>query len=256
MTDVPITNEHRRPMHPRAPSVQTYARLAGVLFLISLVAGGFGEFFVPSKLIVSGDATATAHNIMASNALFRMGFAGYLVEAMCDVALTLILYVLLRPVHRDLALLAAFFRLVGTAVFGFAELFYFAPSLILGGADYLKTFSPDQLNTLALLSLRLYGYGGGIFMVFYGVPSMILGYLIFQSGYLPKLLGILLALSGLGFVTRNFVLVLAPGHASSLLLLPVVLAGLSLTLWLLVKGVDVAKWEESAARADHWSAPG
>src|SRR5712692_9136116 len=167
-----MANGDRRVAHARAASVQTYARIAGVLFLISILAGGFGEFFVPSKLIVSGDATATANNIMASGSLFRMGFASYLIEALCDVALTLILYVLLRPVHKDLALLAAFFRLVSTATFAISEFFFVAPSLILGGADYLKTFSPDQLNTLAFLSLRLYVYGGGISFVFYGVASI------------------------------------------------------------------------------------
>jgi uncharacterized protein DUF4386 len=228
-----------------------YARIAGVLLLISAVAGGFGEFFVPSQLIVSSDATATVNNIIASDALFRMGLASYVVEALCDVGLALILYVLLRPVQRDLALLAAFFRLVSTAVFGVAEvLFYAAPSLILGGADYLKTFSPEQLNTLAFLSLRLYGYGSGIAFAFYGVGSILFGYLIFQSGYLPKLLGILLALSGLGFVIRTFLLILAPAYASLVFLLPTVVAGLALTVWLLVKGVDVRKWEGEAALAD------
>ena len=102
-------------------SAQTYARIAGVLFLISIVAGGFGEFYVPSTLIVSADATATANNIRASEWLFRLGFAGYLVEALCDIGLTLVLYVLLRRVHEELALLAAFFRLVSTAVFAAAE---------------------------------------------------------------------------------------------------------------------------------------
>src|SRR6202040_2553447 len=107
---------------------------------LSFVAGGFGEAYVPSKLIVSADATATAENIKALHSLFRMGFAGYLVEAVCDISLTLILYVLLRPVRKDLALLAAFFGLVGTAVYAVAELFYFAASHILGGAGYLKAF--------------------------------------------------------------------------------------------------------------------
>lgn len=232
-----------------SPSAQTYARITGVLFLISFVAGGFGEFYVPSQLIVSADAAATANNIIASNSLFRLGFASYLVEAVCDVALMLTLYVLLRPVHKDLALLAAFFGLVSTATFAFAELFYFASSLILGGADYLKTFSPDQLNTLALLSLKLSGYGGGIFMVFYGVASILRGYLIFQSGYLPKVLGALLMLGGLGFVIRNFALVLSPAYASDFLLLPTVIATLSLTLWLLVRGVNVPKWEKRAAES-------
>ena len=227
----------------RAP-VQTYARIAGVLFLITIVAGGFGEFYVPSTLIVSADATATANNIRASEWLFRLGFAGYLVEALCDIGLTLVLYVLLRRVHEELALLAAFFRLVSTAVFAAAELFYFAATFILGGAAYLKTFSPDQLNALALLSLKLYGYGGGIFMVFYGIPSILLGYLMFRSGYFPRILGALMALGGLGFVVRNFLLVLAPAWASSLLLLAMTLAVLPMTVWLLVKGIDVRKWEE------------
>ena len=194
------------------------------------------------------DATATANNIVASESLFRLGFASYLLEAMCDIALALILYVLLRPVRRDLSLLAAFFGLVSTATFAVAELFYyFGASLILGGAPYLKTFSPAQVNTLVQLLLKLYGTGGEIFMVFYGVAAILRGYLIFQSGYLPKFLGVLLALGGLGFVTRNFALVLAPAYASDFLLLPMFLAGVSLTGWFLVKGVDVSKWEEKAA---------
>ena len=228
--------------------VQTYARIAGALFLLSVVAGGFGEFFVPHKLIVSSDATATANNIRASAFLFRMGFAGYLVEAICDTALTLVFYVLLKPVRRNLALLAVYFRIIATALFAVAELFYFAALLILGGADYLKTFSPDQLNTLALLSLKLYGFGGEIFMVFYGSANLILGWLIFRSGFLPRALGVLLALSGLGFVIQNFLLVLAPAYAFRLLALPMMLAALTLTVWFLVRGVDVPKWEEKAAR--------
>src|SRR5439155_2181656 len=111
----------------------------------------------------------------------RLGFAGYLVEAVCDVALALILYALLKPVQRDVALLAAFFGLIGTALFGVAELFYFAAPLVLRGAEYSKVFSPDQLNALALLSLRWFGYGGTIFMVFYGVAWVLRGYLIFRS---------------------------------------------------------------------------
>jgi len=231
--------------------VQTYARIAGVLFLISIVAGGFGELYVPTVLIVSGDATATANNVIASDFLFRMGFASYLVEAICDIALTLILYVLLRPVGRELALLTAFFRLVGTAIFAATELFYFAPAFILGGADYLKTFSPDQLNTLAYVSLRMYVYGGGLFFAFGGVGSILLGYLIFRSGYLPKILGALMALGGLGFVIRSFALALVPASASLgvILLLPTGLAMLSLTGWLLVRGVDVPKWGARAAAA-------
>jgi hypothetical protein len=227
-------------------SIQTYARVAGALFLISMVAGFFGELYAPSHVIVSGDAAATAKNIIAHSLLFRAGFASYLIEALCDIALSLVMYELLRPVRKDLALLAAFFGLVSTAVFAVAELFYFGSSLIVGGAGYLKTFSPDQLNSLGLLSLKMYVLGGAIFMVFYGTATLLRGYLIYRSGFLPKALGALLAIAGIGFIVSNFVVVLAPAYASDLLLLPMFLAGLSMTVWLLVKGVDVRQWEARA----------
>jgi Domain of unknown function (DUF4386) len=237
-----------------ATSIQTYARIAGVLFLFTLVAGGFGEAYAPSQLIVPGDATATAHNLLTSDLLFRLGFVAYLVEVVCDVSLTLLLYVLLRPVNANLALLAVFFRLMGTATFAFGELFYFAPSLIFGGDAYLNTFSPDQLNTLALLSFNLYTTAFDLFTVF-GVASVLLGYLMLRSGYLPWVLGVLWILGGLGFVTRNVVFVLAPDYASSLLLAPNALAVLSLGIWLLVRGVNAAKWNERAALAAYASMP-
>ena len=229
-------------------SIQTYARVAGVLFLISMLAGFFGELYAPSHVIVSGDAAATAKNIVAANLLFRAGFAAYLVEAVCDISLSLVMYEILKPVRRDLALLAAFFGLVSTAVFAVAELFYFGSSLLVGGAGYLKSFSPEQLNSLGLLSLKMYGLGGGIFMVFYGIATLLRGYLIYRSGFLPKALGAVLALAGIGFIVSNFVQVLAPAYASDLLLLPMFVAGVSMTAWFLVKGVDVARWEAIAGR--------
>lgn len=230
-------------------SIQTYARVAGVLFLLSIVGGGIGEFYIPSRLIVSADAAATAKSIIAFNSLFRIGFAAYLVEAMCDIALSLLMYVLLKPVHKHVALLAAFFGLVSTAVFAGAELFYFAPTFILGGASSLRAFSPDQLNTLVLLSVRLYGYGAGVFMAFYGVATGIRGYLVYRSYYLPKFLGVLMMLAGAGFIAKNFTLVVAPAFSSDIFLLPMPLAAVSLTLWFLVKGVDVPKWEARISAA-------
>jgi hypothetical protein len=243
----PTAIDDRQRTNDRATSLQTYARIAGVLFLVSMVAGGLGEFYIPTKLIVSGDAAATAKNIIASNSLFRIGFATYLIEAICDIGLSLVFYVLLRPVHKNLALLAAFFGLVSTAVFAGAELFYFLPVHILGGADYLKTFSPEQLNTLTLLSLKLYGLGAGIFLAFYGIATLLRGYLIYRSNYLPKFLGVLLALAGLGFIAKNFFLVLAPAFPSDFFLLPMPLAGVAMTVWFLVKGIDVSKSEAKAA---------
>ena len=117
-------------------NVQRYARIAGALFLVSLVAGGLGEAYIPSKLIVAHDAAATVANIKNFDSLYRLGFATFLIESLCDITLVLILYALLKPVSKELSLLAAFFGLVGTALFAFAELFYFAPLLLIaGGAD-------------------------------------------------------------------------------------------------------------------------
>ena len=230
------------------PSIQKWAKAAGILFLITIVAGGVGEGFVPAALIVAGDAAATAKNIVASDGLFRLGFAGWLVEAICDIALALVLYVVLRPVNKHLALLAALFGVVATAVFAVAEIFYISAGYLLGGANYLQTFSPEQLNTLALLSLKLYGVGGMLSTLFYGARSLVFGYLMFRSGYLPKALGALVALSGASFVLANIAFAAAPAYASSRLFqLPVFLALFALTGWFLVKGVDIAKLNERAA---------
>lgn len=227
-------------------NVQRYARIAGILFLISLVCGGFGEAYVPSKLIVAGDAAATVANIKNFDFIYRLGFAAFLIESLCDIALVGILYVLLKPVNKTLSLLAAFVGLVGTAIFAFAELFYIAPLLITGGADYLKTFTPDQLNSLVLLSMKFYGYAGMITTAYYGLSWIFRSYLIWESGYLPKFIGVLMAIGGIGFVVKNFLLILAPAYASDVFLMLMFPGGLAMTIWLLVKGVDVAKWNAKA----------
>lgn len=239
--------ESSLPTRWQASAVQTYARIAGVLALLSFIAGGFGEAYIPSKLIVATDAAATVENLKTSDLLFRLSFAGYLVEACCDIVLALIFYVLLKPVHRYISLLAAFFGLIGTATFATAELFYFAPTVVLRGGGYLKSFTPDQLNTFALLSLKVFGLGAAIFTVFYGVGWVLRGYLMFQSGYFPKFLGILMTVAGLAFILSNFALVLAPGYRFGWLLLAMLPGFLLMTVWLLVKGVDLPKWEEKTA---------
>jgi len=218
--------------------------------------GGYQEYvlvpfeglaLIPEEIKPIDAAPLMCAGITTFNSLFRLGFAIYLIEALCDVALNLIFYVLLRPVHKNLALLAVFFGLMSTALYAVAELFYFAASIILRGGDALKAFSPDQLNALALLSLKVFGTGAGLFMVFYGVASVLRGYLIFRSGYLPRFLGVLLVLAGLGFITKNFALVLAPAYAWDALLLPMFLAAVSLMVWFLAKGVDIPKWRARSA---------
>lgn len=235
------------PLVLRRSAVQTYAKVAGVLVLFSFIAGGFGEAYVPSKLIVGTDAAATVENFKSSDIMFRLSFAGYLVEARCDIALALIFYVLLKPVHKYVSLLAACFGLIGTATFAAAELFYFAPTLVLRGGGHLKSFSPDQLNTLVLLSLKLFGLGAAIFTVFHGMGWVLRAFLMFQSRYFPKLLGVLMMVAGLAFMVSNFALVLAPQYRSGWLLFTMLPGSLLMTVWLLVKGVDLPKWEERTA---------
>ena len=228
-------------------SGQTYARIAGVLLLLSMIGGGLGEAYIPAQIIVRGNPAATARNIDQSEMLFRLGFATYLVEASCDIALSLVFYFLLRPVRKDLALLAAFFGLVSTSTYASAELFYFM-ALVARKTEYLSAFTPEQREAIASFSLRIFGTGADVFMVFYGIASFTRGYLMFRSAYLPKFLGVLLMLAGVGFVTRSFTAVLTPAYSSALLLLPMAPAGLSMMVWFLVKGVDVAKWDAAAAR--------
>jgi hypothetical protein len=219
-------------------NLRSYARVLGVLLLLSAIFGGLGEAYIPSKLIVAGNAAATASNIRASDLLFRLGFAAYLVEGICDVAVALVFYVLLRPVRKELALLSAFFGLVSTATFAVCELFYLAVPLVLKDAAYMQSFSPDQRNTLAILLLKAYSLGGGAFLAFYGSASLIRGYLIFRSGYLPRFLGILLALAGACFVVKTATLVLAPAYSSDVLLLPMFLALIAMTFWFLFRPVE------------------
>jgi len=228
-------------------SVQRYARAAGILILLSMIFGTWGEAYVPGKIIVGNDAGATARNILASPLLFRSAFAAYLVEAVCDVALAMVFYVLLRPVNRNLALLTAFLAIVATVTYAFAECFYFAPSLVLSGDAYLRTFTPDQLNTFVLLSMKLFGTIAGIFIGFYGLATMLRGYLIYQSGYLPRTLGVLFLIGGAAFVTDNLAIVLAPQYASGFLLALMAPAGIAMMLWLLVKGIDIRRVQTQPA---------
>ena len=227
-------------------SPQLYARVGGLLYVIIILAGITGELFVRGSLVVSRDAAATAHNIMASPSLWRAGIAGDLVMHLCDVGLMLVFYVLLRPVSRNLAMLAVLFNLVQTAVLVADKLNLLLPLFLLGDADYLKAFSPAQLQALSYVSLRTHDYGFGFGLIFFGAACLVVGYLIFRSGYLPRAIGVLMQVAGVCYLANSFALVLSPALASKLfpaIMLPPFVAETSLALWLLFKGVDVTKWE-------------
>ncbi|MFY9584231.1 MAG: DUF4386 domain-containing protein [Candidatus Acidiferrales bacterium] len=230
-------------------SPQLYARIGGVLYLIIIVVGIFDEAFVRNRIIVSGDATATAANIRSLESLWRFGIAAEFFLLICAVALTLIFFVLLRPVSRDLALLAVFFNLVSLAVEAAVQLYLLGALFPLGKAEYLRAFEPEQLYALASLSVKSHSYGFGVALIFFGCVCLILGYLIFRSGFLPKALGVLMQIAGLSYLMDSFVLILAPTFANQIfpaVLVPAFVGEASLCLWLLVKGVNVEKWEEKA----------
>jgi hypothetical protein len=235
--------------HHVAASPRVLARTGGLLYLIIIVGGIVGEVFVRGSLIVAGDATATAAKIMASESLWRVHIANELFMLICTTVLALILYLLLQPVSRVLALLAVLFNLVSIALEAGNELNLLATLRLLGDAAYLKVLDPAQLHALAYLPLLAYAYGFGVGLIFFGCECLVLGYLIFRSGYLPKGIGALMMIAGVCYLTNSFAMILAPALAHRLvpaILLPALVGEASFCLWLLVKGVNIERWKTQA----------
>ncbi|HUP88349.1 MAG TPA: DUF4386 domain-containing protein, partial [Longimicrobiales bacterium] len=216
-----------------------------VFLILTMVGGWLGELHIPSRFM-TGDPATTAAQLRLHKDLFRLGFATYLIEAFSDLVLAWLFYVILKPVHRDLALLSAFFGLVSMSLFAVTKMFYFSASLFLK-TGYLTAFSPEQIDGLAGAFLSLYGGLSGLFMLFYGTAWIIRGYLTFRSGYLPRFLGALMALAGLGFFAKNLTKLIAPAYSSDILLAPMFLNVVVLAIWMLVKGADGNKWDRVAA---------
>ena len=228
-------------------TVQTYARVAGLMFIISIVAGGFGEGYVPIQLIAANDAAATVANLKANDMLYRLSFATYLIEALCDVGIAVLFYLLLKPVNHALAMFTVFIGLLSTALYAVCEIFYFGlPQLLMRDAGYLKAFTPEQINALVLLSIKVFNYGAGLFLVLYGIGWIIRGSLMIRSGYFPKILGALMIIGGASFVASTLTQVLAPQLNTPYMLFLMAPGGILLGLWLLIRGINVAKWEERA----------
>ena len=235
--------------HPSSPeNLRSWARLAGVLGVLTLIGGGFGEAYVPSVILVSGDAAATARNMLAAESLFRWGFAGYLLEALCDAGLTLAFWVLVRPVHRNLAAGMVVFRIISTCGFAAAMMLWFGALSTLKESAAVAAYPREQLDALVYLLLRISGFGQALFSMFYGVANVMFAWLIYRSGYIPRIFGVGFAVMGVGFTLRTFLLVLAPAYASPLLLATAALAFPPFVVWLLVKGVDVPKSQPELRR--------
>lgn len=219
-------------------SLKKTARMAGFLYLVFMVTLIFSSV-VRSKLIVFGDAAATANNIMASEWLFRIGFMSEILSAVFFLLAAWALYVLLKPVNNDLALLFVLLNLGGVAIECINMLNLFTATLLLSGADYLKVFQVNQLQSLAMLFINLYQNGFIIAQVFYGTWLFPLGYLVFKSGFLPRILGILLMVDCFGILIWFFQFFLFPNY--EVISYPSFVVGfiaeLSISLWLLIKGI-------------------
>src|SRR5919206_2840768 len=233
-------------------SPRQLARTAGALYLINILGGAFAIGIVPAMLVVAGDAAATARNIQTHELLYRLGLAAHLVVTVTNVPLAVIFYDLFKVVNRRLALLDACFILVATAIEAAGLLHQFAPLVLLGSGA--STSAPAaQLQALAYApGGALSGIDYSLHTVFFGIDILLAAYLVLRSTFLPRAIGVLLAVDGLAYLLYSFADFLAPGAAAQLapwIQVPALLGEGSLCLWLLVLGVDVERWNRAASAA-------
>lgn len=224
---------------------QAAARLAGFLYLLIIAGGLFAQAFVRERLIVAGDAAATAGNLLEHATLYRLGFGVHLAYLLCAIVLAVILYDLLRRVSASLGLLALCFDIVAITVEGMGLLDHLAPLRVLTDAG-LAAMDPIQLQAMAYAQARQFAYGFGLSLTFFGAFCIVAGVLIHRSGFLPRILGILMGVAGACYLINSFALFLAPALAGLLfpyILLPCLVGELALALWLLVMGIRVDRLE-------------
>lgn len=217
------------------------ARVAGALYLLANILAPFTLLYLPSRFIVRGDVAATAGNIIDSVRLFRFGVVGNLFTFIANIFLALALYQLLKVVSRNIASLMVILFLVGVPIGVLNELNQLAVLQLLSGAEYLKAYPVNQLQALAYLSLRLHSYGLLIAHIFFGLWLLPMGYLVIKSGFIPKIVGVLLVIAGLGYVIQSFAAFL--GYDVNIILFTG-LGELVFLLWLLIKGVNVEQWKK------------
>jgi hypothetical protein len=223
---------------------QVYARVGGVLYLIMIALGIIEEFFIRGRITVAGDAAATFANLQKMKMLWRTGIAIELVMIIITTVVALVIYVLTRPVHKDLALLALLFYSIAIAVQSAYSIQLVEALFPLGRNAYLTAFTPGQLQAMTALAMKAHVFGFGIALLLYGPFFFVTGYLIFKSGYLPKPLGVLYQLAGLAYMFNGFVLVLAPQFAGRafMIMAAAFIGETSFAMWLVIKGVRIEKW--------------
>lgn len=230
--------------HDSQTGVRRTARLAGGLYLALMPLAFFSFFYVPSVLFVPGDAAATSRNIGASDLLFRSAIASHLITQIIFVFLVLVLYRLLKPVNKDPAALMVVLAVIGIPMAFLNEVNHLAVLRLLDSPND-GAFTPTQLHAQVMLFLGMYQSGILVTQVFWGLWLLPLGFLVFKSGFLPKLLGILLIMAGAGYVFDSGTQLLFPGFAEISRFTFV--GELLFALWLLIKGVNVERWQQVAA---------
>jgi len=228
--------------------IKKTARIAGFLYLMLIAFQVFAKLFVSRSLIVPGEAATTVNNIMASESLFRLGFVSNLISQTVFILLVLVLYKLLKPVNKNCTLLMVIFVLVGVPIAMLNLLNQIAPLLLLSGADYLTVFTADQLQALVMLFLDLSNSGVHIAMIFWGLWLLPLGYLVYKSGFLPRILGILLIISSFGNLMEFVTFFLIP-NLDNQISMYTGYGEIVFALWLLIMGVNIEQWEKRATES-------
>ena len=228
----------KKEMIKKEVSLSKYARIGGFLYLMIILLGAFGQIVIRGS-VVTADATSTYQNLIASDTLWRIGTIGDLLMHALDIPLMIILFMLLKSVSKNLALLGILFNVIQTAVLVMNKMTLIVPMLLINNPTYTNTFDSGQINALIHLFTDIHDYGFGLGLIFFGFACLTYGYLIFKSNYFPNILGILVANAGLCYLINSLVLILAPQYSGDifLILLFSLIGELSFALWLIIKGV-------------------
>ena len=233
------------PIAEASPS--TRGRILAALYLFVVIAGIAGQVFIADRLVVGDDAARTTANILANTSLYRLAFTIFMLEMVAQVGVTAMFYDLLKPVNRSLARVSAIIGLTGCGIKTVARLFYYAPLILLGGASYLSAIQPAQLEVLSLAFIKINSQGAAIGLIFFGFETLLRGWLVFRSGFLPRFLGVLSMVSGLGWLTYLWPPLGSRAFAGVALF--AITGVIATTGWLFIRGVDDVKWRARAALA-------
>ena len=233
---------------PPVRSPRGEARVAGALYILVILLGGFAEVAVRQGLIVGGDPAATAKAIMANESLYRLGFCAEMLTNMIAIPLTLITYRILAPAGRFWVLLAVLFDLTQNTINAVNAWTQFAPLTLLSGSPDVAALPKAELAALARVALKWHDVGFNISLTFFGVALVIYGVVIFRSRFLPRLIGVLYGIAGLCYLANSFVYFMAPSLSSPAILAPCLLGEGALALWMLIVGVNETRWRAVAER--------